>query len=817
MQWVDRRWAAWLTAAILAGTAMVPTQARASQPTPAPSQWPATVGASPQLDGWPHALRLSGPTRSQTGLAAALTLRGGGGYPYSTPDRSSGWWGLGTCPRAVIVVAADSPADALAASSLSDPTGQSTEPYLERTGAADPLFDPVGGRARVDTDAAPILVTRSGRQGAVSLDVATRLAAQDLRSGGCTTARAAIVVGGPSAVPPGVDAELLNVGYEQIFRIAGATRYETARLIAQALGTGTTPATACTDPLTNDGAARMAFYANAAVEYRESADTCRLLRRSVVLVDGIVGADALAAGWWTSFWQVPVLLHDGSDTLPSATRLALQTLDVEHVIVLGGTARVGDGVATQAAAAAGGAEVVRIAGADRYATSVDMARRFGGWFSLGRGAEFAGSMVCVAASSGGSATEPGLGWADALAAGPWCGRANGAAANPGAPRRALTPTTGSAPATTGAVALARPAHDAVPVLLVPAGASALPTSVAGLLAEAFHPADDWCTSVAAGSGCLAPGFAVVFGGSGVIPDAAISEISRLLSGGTTLGDAHLQPRLDAAVYTRLAMTPVYADTTDTSLGVGADRVCVARGGYRDARWLVVDGAATSTTSAMGRADVMMDRRYVVDADGVARTPGTGAPVCIPVQTAPNATQLGVRAVGLSGRSTLATAGLVVNPAGAQRIGLTAAITAGSPGSATGAASDSNTSGGGITEWSYLSVPSSLGVVSKGQSSSITSASTVITLRRGVDNATATGPDTFTASFTLETSLGTVLGTAVGEAVLAGGVWRLRGLSTFTGGSWNVASGSGGFTADINVSGIGFTDDSIAWQIDGVVG
>ena len=28
------------------------------------------------------------------------------------------------------------------------------------------------------------------------------------------------------------------------------------------------------------------------------------------------GADALAAGWWTSFWQVPVLLHDGSSTLP---------------------------------------------------------------------------------------------------------------------------------------------------------------------------------------------------------------------------------------------------------------------------------------------------------------------------------------------------------------------------------------------------------------------------------------------------------------------------------------------------------------------
>jgi hypothetical protein len=344
----------------------------------------------------------------------------------------------------------------------------------------------------------------------------------------------------------------------------------------------------------------------------------------------------------------------------------------------------------------------------------------------------------------------------------------------------------------------------------------LPASVAGFLAEAFHPADDWCTSVSAGNGCLAPGFGVVFGGSGVIPDAVVTEVSRLMSGGTTLGEAHLQPRLDAGVYTRLAMSPVYADTTDAALGVGADRVCVARGGYRNARWLVVDGVVSSTTSAIGRADVMMDRRYVVDADGVARTPGTGAPVCIPVQTAPTATQLGVRAVGLSGRSTLATAGLVVNPAGAQRIGLTAAVTATSPASATGAASDSNTSGGGTTEWSYLTVPSTLGVVSRGQSSSITSASTVITLTRGLDNATATGPDRFSASFTLETPLGTVLGTATGEAILVGGAWRLRGAATYTGGSWNVTTGTGGFTADITVNGIGFADDAITWRIDGVV-
>ena len=115
-------------------------------------------------------------TVEQTSLALALGLRGLGDYPFDTPDPSSGgaptlaaaddWWGVGTCPRAIIVVAGDTPADSLAASSLSDPTDRSTEPFLQRSASADPLFEPIGGFARVDTQTAPIIVTRSARQGA---------------------------------------------------------------------------------------------------------------------------------------------------------------------------------------------------------------------------------------------------------------------------------------------------------------------------------------------------------------------------------------------------------------------------------------------------------------------------------------------------------------------------------------------------------------------------------------------------------------------------------------------------------------------------
>ena len=146
-----------------------------------PSRWPVGPGATPRLEGSAHALRLLGPDRFQTNLAVTLALRGRGGFPYTTSDRTgdgdtslaaaSDWWGARSCPKSVIVVAGDNFADALAATSLSDPTDRGVGPLLERVAAADPLFDPVGGFARVDMALAPIIVTPSGRQRATSLAV----------------------------------------------------------------------------------------------------------------------------------------------------------------------------------------------------------------------------------------------------------------------------------------------------------------------------------------------------------------------------------------------------------------------------------------------------------------------------------------------------------------------------------------------------------------------------------------------------------------------------------------------------------------------
>ena len=147
--------------------------------TPDPSSWPSTALSDPSLDTWPNAIRIWGNDRYQTSLAASLTLRSANGYPYESPNpdfRQAGtspsrpaWVGAGRCPRSVIVVAGDSPADALTATSLSDPSGYSREPYLRRVAAGDPLFDPIGGYKRVDTDFAPIILTDSARNGATGL------------------------------------------------------------------------------------------------------------------------------------------------------------------------------------------------------------------------------------------------------------------------------------------------------------------------------------------------------------------------------------------------------------------------------------------------------------------------------------------------------------------------------------------------------------------------------------------------------------------------------------------------------------------------
>jgi hypothetical protein len=128
--------------------------------------------------------------------------------------------------------------------------------------------------------------------------------------------------------------------------------------------------------------------------------------------------------------------------------------------------------------------------------------------------------------------------------------------------------------------------------------------------------------------------------------------------------------------------------------------------------------------------------------------------------------------------------------------------------------------GGSTSWSFTSTPNSVTISKGGQSEAISSASVTLTLTRGVDGP-ITAPDTFAATFTLVTGAGTVEGTASGEAIRVEGaptqyVWKLRGVTTFTGGTWNAVSGAGGFSMEVSVGQSGLSDDMATWRLDGLV-
>lgn len=786
----------------------------ATATTAPPAAWPNNSSVQPQIDTWPNALRIFGANRYQTAMATTLVLRGDGAddsYPYGSPDSGSanGWWGLDSCPRAVIIVAGDNPADALAANSLSDPTGNSTEPYLQRSAAADPVFFPPGGFARVDTDYAPILTTTSARQDATQLDIATRLAAQDMSRGACTTAKQAIIVGGVRAVPATVEAELVSIGYDEVFRIAGSSRYQTARLVAESLGTadapGSPPRTSCVDS-TSRGGTKASFYANSVVEYRASATECRLLNRTVVLADGMNGIDALASGWWTSYWQVPILLTDDDDTLPTSTRDALQTLDVDTLVALGGTARISDVVIDDALELSGASEVIRISGDDRYATSVAMARHFGGWFSSGGGADAEGSAVCVAASTGGSRTEPGLGWADALAAGPWCARFGVARATTGGPSRALSPVGGGSGAVSATAGNSRAlGHSLVPMVLVPAGASAPTATVSGYLQSVFAPGDDWCDGEVADDGCLTPGFAVAFGGSALVTDAALGIIDRTVSGGRS-DMADRAADTPAPFWTRLNMAPVFDDPYPASVHGDDQRICVVRGEYQRARWLVTD------TGSLSAFDLLSGGAYAEDADGEPRTRGTGRPQCVGLE--PDDKSVSVWMVPITGAQPTSAQVSALDLDPDTLFALSGDVAQGPATSALGPDSATDASNGGTSTWTFSGALAGITATSEGESATVTDAEIEISLLRGRDGDTD-APDTFTAEFTLTTSDGTVRGEATGEGILVGGVWRLRGVVTFARGTWTFDSGRGGFAAEIRSEVAGdSSDDSVVWRVDG---
>ena len=206
-------------------------------------------------------------------------------------------------------------------------------------------------------------------------------------------------------------------------------------------------------------------------------------------------------------------------------------------------------------------------------------------------------------------------------------------------------------------------------------------------------------------------------------------------------------------------------------------------------------------------DIMMRARYLTDADAIGRAPFTGSPVC--TRFAP-AAAVSARFVGLSGR---VTALHVFDTTAANRFTLGAPFAPGLPTTTTGSASDVTVADGTATALIF-DTGAAGSATSRGSSAAISNSSLSVTLQRPTGGLS---PVTFTASWAVVTSAGTVTGTAAGEALLIGNSWQLRGHSVFTDGTWNVAGGEGGFSAQLATNAAGTSaDDAITWQVDGIV-
>lgn len=170
-----------------------------------------------------------------------------------------------------------------------------------------------------------------------------RAAAADADTGllGATTADAlpVTVVGDASVVSTALERRLARVGGRDAVRLGGVDRYATAVAVSRASHA--------------DGASQ------------------------VVLASGAGFPDALVAGPVAAALGGPLLLVQPA-TLPAAVATELARLAPERITVVGGTGVVTDAVVASARAAAGGSAVAvrRLAGVDRFATAVAVARTF---------------------------------------------------------------------------------------------------------------------------------------------------------------------------------------------------------------------------------------------------------------------------------------------------------------------------------------------------------------------------------------------------------------------------------------------------------
>lgn len=188
--------------------------------------------------------------------------------------------------------------------------------------------------------------------------------------------QAIALLGGTGAISAGVQSTL-DADY-QVFRIQGADRFETARLIA---------------------------------ETADAADIGTVEGKSTAIIaSGFGFADALAAGPLSYAERLPILLT-GPAGLASPSRTALERLDIEHVLIVGGPAVISDTVENEIKQM--NITTKRLFGADRFETATEVAD-----FAL---AEFGFGDSHLNLAKGIDPANSAEGFADALAGAPHAG------------------------------------------------------------------------------------------------------------------------------------------------------------------------------------------------------------------------------------------------------------------------------------------------------------------------------------------------------------------------------------------------------------
>lgn len=781
-----------------------------------PAFWPSAPGFNPSIDTTAHSIRYYGENRSNTNFATAFAMTGECDYPYDTADRNgdSGtaladtdcWYGSDGSPAAVLITTKDKFADSLTASSISSPGNDHTGPTaVNLVVPSNPTDEDIA------TEDAPIVITDSTREGATGLS-ATATAElrylEDDQGGPSSEAENAIIVGGPAAVPA-IEDDLATLGFENVYRIGGDNRNDTAKDVALAMGTGGPGPfetdNVCADTDATDGVTST-FEDNAAPNFWVSATECKILPQTVVLADGGTGADALAIGWFSSYYGVPILLTLADGSLPAETTSALQTLDIQNIIVAGGETRIPDTTKTAAASAAGitADHMFRVAGPLRSDTSVEMAKHLGGWFPTGDSL-FQNDMFCVAASAGEG--DAATGWPDALGAGPVCGDFGDNADSMESPSRQFPPVNGPEPIGGGD---STPGHDFTPMFLTTTGGSSLSSGISDFLELAFPPApsdgQDWCSGNESDS-CEDPGFGIAFGGPAVVTDPVFQQMATLASGGTYTDFGDLAPEVNAPFFTKLDLSTAAAYN---NAGAGFN-VCANRGMLKDVQFLAAfDDAALNT----------LDTEQDVVADYTSgNVTGVNEPTCVNFG---GDTDDVSHFIGdsISGHFTTPA---VVDYSDENSLNMSVELAGGTATSSGGTASDVDDTGpSNGTTTTLTFAPTGAGtttIAGTACTNTATGNTTTLVITRG---ATSAAPDTFTGTFTLNTSCGTYTGNVSGEADFSTPNWTLRGMSTITGGTGvpAITGAVGGFTADIdtNTATTMTGDDELTnFRLDGILG